>query len=76
MNDVEEFAKIKTIILVEENGELPKKVSSVKSNISSLFNEPAIKYMKENKKNWKNAKDLIQLFTYLENMNSSSVASR
>ena len=74
--NINDISKVKTILLIEENGELPKKVRSIKSNLSDIFNEQAIRYMKENKMNWKNADDLIQLFTYLESINSSSVASR
>ena len=70
---------IKNIFYVEENGNLPKKVTSLRAAIIEIYKGKASlanSFMKENNYSWRDAKALILLVDYLETISVDNVVSR
>jgi hypothetical protein len=70
---------IKKIFFVENAGNLPKKVNSLKTEINRIYKgkeSMANSFMKQNNYSWNDAKALIQLVSYLDKLSSDNVASR
>ncbi|MGQ1909856.1 hypothetical protein ACT3CE_08715 [Marinifilum sp. RC60d5] len=70
---------IKNVFFVEADGNFPKKVNSLKSEIINIYKGKeafANSFMKKNNYSWKESKALVQLVTYLESLDVSKVTSR